>query len=396
MIMNSRREPRFVVAHTGSRDRYQVALALQQRGLLVGLVTDFYSKSGLVERRNCPMLDSSRVVNQWNAFVKQGVDRVSQRIFNKAVNYEKTDRIVGERAYKLSKETCSSILAYSGGIAAAAFGDRKEGRYLFLFHPLASVTSEILEADADRFPIARNSYLAEWEVRNRNSLVVIQNNELSMTDYLLTASTFSTKGVADIAPKIVDHTITVPYGCPSPRRNIRDAKTATRFLFVGQGVQRKGLHHLLMAWKALKFHPAQASLTLVVRNFDRDIISLADDSSVTVIPGLSSDNLKKLMAVSDVLVLPSLAEGYGLVINEALAAGLHVISTPNTGAPDLDLQPGSCTLVPVGDLEKLSHALEAQLTVDARDPESSYETAEKWSWTDYRRCLSHQIALRYR
>ena len=42
-----------------------------------------------------------------------------------------------------------------------------------------------------------------------------------------------------------------------------------------------------------------------------------------------------VMMESDVLVLPSLGEGFGLVVTEALACGLPVVVTPNVGASDL-------------------------------------------------------------
>ena len=72
---------------------------------------------------------------------------------------------------------------------------------------------------------------------------------------------------------------------------------------------------------------------------------------------LKHQELVDQLAVTDVLVLPSLVEGFGLVLGEALAKGVHLIATENTGLPDLHLPEFAATAAVAGDLESLGGAI---------------------------------------
>jgi glycosyltransferase involved in cell wall biosynthesis len=64
-----------------------------------------------------------------------------------------------------------------------------------------------------------------------------------------------------------------------------------------------------------------------------------------------------LYAQCDVFVLPTYFEGFSLVVLEALAAGLPVITTPNSGAEDVITRPSLGRLVTAGHAEELIDAL---------------------------------------
>jgi glycosyltransferase involved in cell wall biosynthesis len=66
--------------------------------------------------------------------------------------------------------------------------------------------------------------------------------------------------------------------------------------------------------------------------------------------------VRELYAWADVFVLPSLCEGSALVTYEALAAGLPVICTPNTGSVVQDGVSGF--VVPIRDAERIADRLE--------------------------------------
>lgn len=72
--------------------------------------------------------------------------------------------------------------------------------------------------------------------------------------------------------------------------------------------------------------------------------------------------LPALYAASDIFVLPSDEEPWGLVINEVMAAGLPVIVSDEVGAaPDLVSGAGTGIVYPIGDVEALSKALASLL-----------------------------------
>ena len=97
----------------------------------------------------------------------------------------------------------------------------------------------------------------------------------------------------------------------------------------------------------------------------------------------------RLYADADLFVYPSLHEGSAFATYEALASGLPVIATPNTGSVVRDGVDGF--LVPPRDVE----ALMARIELLYRDPDrraamaaSARTRAEAFTWTAYRRRLA--------
>lgn len=118
------------------------------------------------------------------------------------------------------------------------------------------------------------------------------------------------------------------------------AKPAFEVLFVGQLVERKGVEILLNAFADVAEEYPHAILTYigsgplegVLRN-NAESCGLAD--RVRLPGSVSSDLIDERIREARVLVLPSLFDGWGLVVNEALAAGVPVIVSDACGASDL-------------------------------------------------------------
>ena len=134
-------------------------------------------------------------------------------------------------------------------------------------------------------------------------------------------------GVAPSAIRCVPNA--VPRGEPSTSR-LRP-NHPVRFVFVGQLIRRKGVAELLDAFAQLR----EGELYIAGDGPLRPLVDRAvQGGRVTYTGQVDRPALQRLYADSDVLILPSLYEVWGLVINEALEHGLPVIATQAVGSVD--------------------------------------------------------------
>jgi starch synthase len=126
----------------------------------------------------------------------------------------------------------------------------------------------------------------------------------------------------------------IPYGAPpavSPE--VRKSAGPLKVLFAGSLGQRKGLSYLLKAVEMLK---NSVELTLLGRKAAPDCRPLETATHrYRWVPTLNHAGVLREMHNHDLLVFPSLFEGFGLVILEAMAQGTPVITTEHTCGPDI-------------------------------------------------------------
>lgn len=163
-------------------------------------------------------------------------------------------------------------------------------------------------------------------------------------------------------------------------RNSLAKKRSPRFLFVGQLVHRKGIDLLLQAFTA----SVAEELWIVGNGPERALVEqmAARDPRITYLgPVDDPADLARVYDACQVLVHPARYEVWGLVINEALARGLNVITTDAVGAADDLVTPATGTIVPAGSVRDLQAALDRAA---ASPGQSSVKTAgpelmSKWS-----------------
>ncbi|HTQ40764.1 MAG TPA: glycosyltransferase family 4 protein [Pirellulales bacterium] len=160
-----------------------------------------------------------------------------------------------------------------------------------------------------------------------------------------------------------------------------------RFLYCGQLIERKGVDLLLDAYLKLSRGCSSTTLTFVGEGPLRDELSRrvpGDLQERIHFAGFQPVNqLPKWFANSDVLVLPSRHDGWGVVVNQAIAAGLAVVCSDAVGAAKDLVEDGQSGLIfPAGDGSALANCM-AQL---ASDPEKvkcmgscSRELAAAWT-----------------
>ena len=117
----------------------------------------------------------------------------------------------------------------------------------------------------------------------------------------------------------------------------RTGRSTVQFLFLGRMCEKKGTYDLVRAFAALPTAVrARARLTLAGDGDLEAIRKLAAPlEQVRVLPWIDSAERERLLAQSDVFVLPSYNEGVPMALLEAMAAGLPSIVTPVGGIPEV-------------------------------------------------------------
>jgi len=122
------------------------------------------------------------------------------------------------------------------------------------------------------------------------------------------------------------------------QHGIKDELT---FLFVALNYRRKGLYYLLQAARVLKQEHAGAEFKILIvgRGHDRYYAQLASKFGLgnQVVFAGEQSNIHEYYLAGDVLVLPTFYDPCSLVVFEALAAGLPVITTKYNGAGEIIL-----------------------------------------------------------
>jgi len=193
------------------------------------------------------------------------------------------------------------------------------------------------------------------------------NDEVSEADYVLVPSnfvknTFIAEGVApekllvanlgaDLSA-LFGQLRTAPESAESRRR---PRAPGLNVLFAGQLTQRKGISYLLDAFQMAALPGSE--LTLIGKPMAGIVDKIQVYPNVKVLPSLRRSELGDEYRRADVLVLPSLSEGFPLVAIEAMACGTACIVSEFTFADDVITDGVNGFVVPAQDTEALSAVL---------------------------------------
>jgi len=403
-----------VAVHRGARDGYQVARALQEAGLLETLVTDLYwpadrktaqrieniaprKASTALRCRHAEGLPSAAVETCWMSGLSSLAASKSRWLpFN--LNREATrwcDRNLGHKAGRIATEKGAAILSYSY-YAHTAFSNLTDAtpRILFQLHPHPQSVRSILQEERRLHPECASSLDKEWELALPESDFKRLVDEVGMAQHWIVASHFTRQTLLDAGiPK--EGIAVIPYGT-----KINDfswkrepfSQRPLRLLFVGTLTQRKGIKYLIQALELLP--PGRVELTVCGRPVDDLAIFRESRIPIQVYPAISAPGLQDAYRVADVFVFPSLVEGFGHVLLEAMANGLPIISTERTAAPDLIEHGREGFIIRAGNAGDLAVHIEEflrQPALVATMGEAARRRAEYFTWSRFRQGIARFV-----
>ena len=175
---------------------------------------------------------------------------------------------------------------------------------------------------------------------------------------------------------------------------------AFRLLYVGTWLDHKGVYYLRDAFQVLAAHAPALRLTIAgCLTPAEQVKSLFDPSvrpQIDVIPFVSSTEMTDLYGRHDIFVFPSLVEGMPLVLLEAMATGMPVVTTETCGMMDVVEDGVNGLLVPAADASALTEAIGRLVEcadLRRRLGQAAQETMRRYTWDKIARKVEKVFAL---
>ena len=406
---------RVVLSHPGLGPFVQnAARALHQAGLLSAYVTTFhYDRSSLLGR-------SVRLA--LSAFMRNAGQQLSRRVITEVPRelvkshplpeiirmaaQKGTSAITTDRVWEITEQWFDRMVArghldgadavygYEYACLATFQAQKARGGLCLYDMPIChhATTARWVGAEYEKFP----ELVTDYE-RHRMKLAPERNQrkdaELALADRVIAASKFVRDSLVDAGvPR--EKIWQLPSGAPPVETSGRKPD-ANKFVFVMAGhlSVRKGTHYLLEAWRKLS-PPSDVELWLFGNWQLPERMKQSLPANAIFTPTIPRSELYERFDRANVFVFPTLAEGLALTPLQAMAHGLPVITTPNSGCETFIRSGENGWLVPACDPDALASAM--QSAIDRRHEAESMgreaaATVAKWQWSDYRAALAKAV-----
>lgn len=221
-----------------------------------------------------------------------------------------------------------------------------------------------------------------------------KDKELQYADAIVVGSSFIKMSLNDF-PGLLPPIKVIPYGFPEVNYSRKYEPIVDRkikVLFVGTLSQQKGLSYMFESWE--RFHN-KIDLTVVgAGDIDECPIMKEYLSSVNYLGTLFHDEILKIMSSQDVLIFPSLFDGFGLVVTEAMSQGTPCIVSDRSCGPDIITNGYDGWIIEAGSTESISRVLKS--IIDNPDllqefGERAKKKAAQRPWAMYEKELSEFV-----
>jgi len=389
-----------ILSHSGKQHAYKVALALQNINRLAYFITssyfcpdrfpDFLLKKlvflrKFLEKRFEDNLHTAKVKRfiffEFPELILRALTGNS-KFASKAVYIRDTlfDKFIAGTQIK----NCNIFWGFQGSCLESLKIANQKGIVSVVELSTAHIKTalDILSEEARVHPdwadSISNLYFPEWYINRLK-------DEPLIADYCIAASNFTINTLADsgISPNKI---LYLPLGVDIERFKFvkRQEKSYLQLLFVGGVGQRKGIKYLLEALKKINSINVKLKIVGPIMGSGKAMRKYSQYFEYLGIK--SQDEIIRIMHESDCLVLPSLFEGFGLVILEAMATGMPVIASYNSAGPDIVREGIDGFIIRHNDIDSLVEKislLASSKNIVLEMGENAAQRANDFSWHMY-------------
>lgn len=192
--------------------------------------------------------------------------------------------------------------------------------------------------------------------RNSPWFIERQVEEYEQANFILCPSDYSRRSFPEhLREKVV---VAPLYGCSTvSQRTLKPFGSTFVLGVVGGGPLRKGLLYLLQAWKELSLPHAELRIRTSDEIFAYPVLKqlLAEQPTISVVSYVP--DMTTFYANCDAFILPSVDDGFGLSLMEAIAHGVPSIATRNCGASELLIPDRDCLLIDAFSVDQIKQAV---------------------------------------
>jgi glycosyltransferase involved in cell wall biosynthesis len=369
---------RVVVSVGGRFHAFNLAAELEKRGALMRLITSYPKfevvKYGIPKERIRSKVIKEITERAWACMPASFRNMIDPRYFFHEL-YDQaacravisSDVFVGWSGFSLYS------LRKARSLGAKVVVERGSSHIEYQRH--------ILREEYERYGIKE-----AWVMLPHPRVVEKELREYEEADYLSIPSQFVRRTflAAGISEEKLVH---VPYGVDLSRfRQVPKEDKIFRVVFAGGMTLRKGVHYLLQAFAELKLSHSEL-LLIGAMNDEMEPFFKKYSGTFRYIGKVPQEELYRYYSQGSVFAMMSIEEGLALVIPQAMACGLPIIATTNTGAEDIVRDGMDGFIIPIRDVEalkvKLLHLYENP-DLRARMGRSAKEhVASGFTWDDY-------------
>jgi len=364
------------IAVTGRFHAFDLARELNKRNILGKLITT-YPKFKAKEWD----IDSDKIISEAYLEVLNRL-RLKLPVSTQMPIGELIKKIHDRKVAKCTGDN-EVLIGWSGSSLNSIIKAKRNNKIVILergsSHYSYYLKNFLLNQKYQRFDIGYQVNYSQWQ---RELL------EYELADFISIPSSFVKKTFTDNG--IQENKLIVnPYGVDiSKFKQLPKKDDVFRILNVGQGSFRKGFHHLLQAFFELDLPNSELIHIGTVMPEMKSFLAKYNHPNIILIGNKPQNELKDYYSNASIFVLPTIDDGFAMVLSEAMACGLPVISTTNSGCPDLISKDGKeGFIIPIESVESIKEKIEylyrnqdkcLQMGVNAKK-----RILSNFTWDDY-------------